>query len=136
MKLHFISMRRHKSPYLLIQRPNGYWYFKIEGWTNYKTTGSRKESDAKRAVALTLREQKQETRTGLTFDQYAAPFYVWETCPYRPHERKKGSRTRRGYDGLAKHLPCDFDGGASRTRPGIVADVWRQIVRFDGGIAS
>jgi integrase len=90
-------MGRHKSPYSLIQRPNGYWYFKIEGWTNYKSTGSRKESDAKRAVALTLREQKQEARTGLTFGQYATPFYIWETCPHVRKLLDEGKAITRRY---------------------------------------
>lgn len=91
-------MGRHANPFSLIQRPKktGYWYYKLEGWTDYQTTKTKIQADALRVVQKALAEASKGRRDGRTFAEYAAPFFLWDSCPHVQKLLEEGkSITRR-----------------------------------------
>ena len=75
-------MARPAEPFSLIKRPKTkFWYYKLGGWKGYKSTGKTLKSDAI-SVALEALDAEQPDPSGPTLRKYAAPFFIWETCPH------------------------------------------------------
>lgn len=75
-------MARPTEPFSLIKRPKTkFWYYKLGGWKGYKSTGKTLKSDAI-SVALEALDSERPDPSGPTLRKYAAPFFVWETCPH------------------------------------------------------
>ena len=75
-------MARPAEPFSLIKRPKTkFWYYKLGGWKGYKSTGKALKSDAI-SVALEALDAEKPDPSGPTLRKYAAPFFVWETCPH------------------------------------------------------
>jgi integrase len=83
---------------LASQRPKltGYFYYKLEGWIDYKTTKTKKHLDALRVVQKAIADASKGKRDGRTFAQYAEPFFLWDSCPHVRRLVEEGkSITRR-----------------------------------------
>ena len=75
-------MPRRQEPFSLVRRPGSpYWYYKLGPWKTYKSTGKTVKADAI-SVAIEALEKESEVPGGPTLRKYAAPFFVWETCPH------------------------------------------------------
>ena len=73
---------RPAEPFSLIKRSKTKsWYYKLGGWKGYKSTGKTLKSNAI-SVALEALEATSPDPSGPTVRIYAAPFFVWETCPH------------------------------------------------------
>lgn len=75
-------MARPTEPFSVIKRPKTkYWYYRLGGWKQYKSSGKTTKSEAI-AVALEALEGPAEAPGGPTVRKYVKPFFVWETCPH------------------------------------------------------
>ncbi len=83
--------------------------YKIAGWKDYKTTGTKLKGEAMTVVMQALKEAEQKAEGRMTLRVYADPFYVYESCPHiqRIGRRitKKSARIMRAY--LENHLFTD-----------------------------
>ncbi len=81
-------MGRHAKPFSLRRRPdNGYWYYKLKGWKDYKTTGTRREDLAQQVVQRALERQAGNTES---LKAYAGPFFLRASCPRTQHLEGEG----------------------------------------------
>ncbi len=79
------TMGRYANPFPLIQRPKGtdYWYYKLEGWTDYKTTKTKIHADALRFVHKAFAAASKRKQEGRTFAEYAGREGVAQISPGR-----------------------------------------------------
>jgi integrase len=64
------------------RKDTGYWFYKLKGWKNYKTTGTRRQDRALEVVQEALSKQGGSTDS---LKSYAAPYFLRETCPRTQH---------------------------------------------------
>ena len=75
-------MARPTEPSSVIKRPRTkYWYYKLGGWTQYKSSVKTTKADAI-TVALETLDSPPEAPGGPTVRKYVEPFFVRETCPH------------------------------------------------------
>jgi integrase len=103
-------MGRNTLPWSLRIRPDtGYYVYKLAGWKDYKTTGTKLKGEAMTVVMQALKEAEQKAEGRMTLRVYADPFYIYDRCPHiqRIGRRitKKSARIMRAY--LENHLFTD-----------------------------
>lgn len=75
-------MGRQKEPFSLIKRPKTkYWYYKLGGWTVYRSTGETVKSEAMK-VAMAALESEDAGPVGPSLRRYAEPYFLWDQCPH------------------------------------------------------
>ena len=93
-------MSRHKQLFSLRKRPeSGYWYYKLAGWKNYKSTGQTSKARAMEYVQSILSQQKHSNPT-MTLGEYIEPFFDWDRCPHirRLLDERKNITKRHAYN--------------------------------------
>lgn len=83
-----------RLPYRFWNR-DGTIYFKLRAGNGWKTTGKHTQADAMDYVLGLLREQGvslSEHIGGMSFAEYAAPFFLWNSCPHCKRVRASGGQ--------------------------------------------
>ena len=75
---------------------NGYWYYKTEDMTGYKSTGEKNKTKAE-AVVAKLRLRKIAGKKNQLFKDYAEPFFDWERCPHVLRLKAEGKHIGERY---------------------------------------
>ncbi len=116
-------MGRPAQLYSLRQRKDtGYWFFKLAGWKNYKTTGTTVKARALERVQKELKKAEKAAAAGPagTLWAYLARYFVWETCPHVARllaERKQISRRYVANRRAVMEKWIEADPGAIGDRP-------------------
>lgn len=93
-------MPRHPEPYTVIDRPpSPYWYYKLAGWSGYRSTGIRiernrsgKPTNRREAERYAIDQARvQATQQRPTLREYLRPFYGPD-CPHVARVRADGRR--------------------------------------------
>ena len=72
-----------RKGYRLKKRENGYYYFMLPGMKGWKSTGVKSKDKAAKFITEKLQEKEQYKQTeSITLREYAAPFFIWGTCPH------------------------------------------------------
>ena len=75
-------MGRRPQPFSLIKRPKTkFWYYKLAGWSAYRSTGESVKAEAMK-VAVAALEAEGARVGGPAFCRYAEPFFLWKKCPH------------------------------------------------------
>lgn len=92
-------MPRNPEPYTVIERSSPYWYYKLAGWSGYRSTGIRIERN--RSGKPTNRREAERyaidqaralaTHQRPTLREYLRPFYG-PACPHVARVRADGRR--------------------------------------------
>lgn len=95
------GMPRHAEPYTVIDRPpSPYWYYKLAGWSGYRSTGiviernrSGKPTNRREAERFAIDQARAEAVQSrpVTLREYLAPFYGPD-CPHVARVRADGKR--------------------------------------------
>lgn len=85
-------MPRHAQPYSFRKRKDtGYFFYKLRGWKDYRTTGTKNKAQALEFIQEQLAKAKLAS-AGITLKQYAEPFFGRESCPRVQHLEGEGKR--------------------------------------------
>lgn len=142
-------MGRRAEPYSVIERPSGYWYYKLADWRNYRSTGIEIKRNSK-GKALNEREawefareeweRHKLDRGGVqpTLREMLAPYFVWGECPHIARvSNDRGAYTqdyahwqRRRLEKYVLNDPI-ADKTAIEVTPGDIED-WKQRRRAAG----
>ena len=74
----------------------GYWYYKTQDMTGYKSTGEKSKTKAEIAVAK-LRQRNIAGKSNPLFKDYADPFFDWDRCPHATRLRAEGKHIGERY---------------------------------------
>jgi hypothetical protein len=81
--------RNSEARCLRKRKDTGYWFYKLKGWKDYTSTGTKVKSEAMAVVnealrkeSLNLPEEGREAFEVPTLKKYAAFFYVYDQCPH------------------------------------------------------
>jgi len=85
-------MPRYAQPYSLRRRKDtGYFFYKLKGWKDYRTTGTKNKARALEVVQEAL-AKADIARLELTLSEYAGRFFLRETCPRVQHLEGEGKK--------------------------------------------
>lgn len=98
-------MGRHAQPFSLRQRKDtGYWFFKLAGAKQYEPTGTKLKSQAQEKVKDALARAAERRGAEGSLRAYAAPYYIWESCPHVRRLLEDGRSITRRHVGLQRAL--------------------------------